>query len=193
MAMNPINGRGAHLSDVSWAFNRYDQNHDNRLSDQEIAKGSLELRDWSTRHRSSGNTAEANRSQTLSELLATFLVGGIDQQGLKPDRNGDGQISFDEVSELAQLDHNDGQLDFITSSDFKIGFPRYFQAGGNSVDFNRIATIAGNTGTQTSPPITPGTGSSSVQARIAQLKQLIQLILSVLQNLSGGSRLQQGF
>jgi hypothetical protein len=89
----------------------YDIDGNGKLDRPEIAKASL-------------NLMGQEDPQTAGRMMATFVQGGSDGQGLLPDFNNDNALSYEE---LAQFAGPGGQ---ISSQNFQETFGNRYQPGG---------------------------------------------------------------
>jgi hypothetical protein len=119
------------LTSLQHAFKSADRNGDGKLNRQEIAAASYEVL----------NAPEGRTTKEVNTalLFATFLQGGKDGCGLFPDFDGDQNISFQELKELAT---KGGKEKSIDSADFRAAFPSRFQEGGRDVDIAQLGNIA---------------------------------------------------
>jgi len=154
----------------------YDIDGNGVLDRPELAKASLNLMGQ-----------EDPNAQTAGKLVATFVQGGKDKQGLLPDYNGDKALSSQELTQFA------GGKPTITSDNFKQTFGDRYQPGGSSLDINGLQQI----GQQNLPKYSsnnPQTFSNSLGtlgAGIApQFLQMISQVMTMLQHYLGGGQQQ---
>jgi hypothetical protein len=103
----------------------YDIDGNGELDRPELAKASLNLMGQ-----------EDPNAQNAGRMLATFVQGGKDKQGLLPDFNNSTGMDSQEFDQFAG---GDGQ---ITTDDFKRNFGARYQEGGNSLDIPGLQDVA---------------------------------------------------
>lgn len=177
------------IGQLQQLFPAFDINRDGQLDRPELAKASLNL---------IGQGDQA--SVTTGSLLATMVQGGVDRQGLFPDFNGSGGVSFNELAQLAAGNGNQGSIE---AADFQAVFGNRFQAGGNSLDINGLqqlavqnipkfqgdgVTTAANSllNTQPFPPLPPLTEpGAGIQGVFQQMMQLMVSMMTLMLSLFG--------
>lgn len=138
------------LNNAVQTFAQYDRNGDQQLTRQELAEAALDLRQ--------------NGQMEEYMLLATFLQGGKDGQGLFPDSNKNGAISLMELEALANGDGNGGN---ISTEDFQKLFPS--KAGkGNQIDDNKLNQLADGTEPANTPQAPTEVTLTRVETLFAQ-------------------------
>ncbi len=159
---------------------RYQRPQDNRSADVNAMLGYLYMADKrgntdakfsDTEIKDAIKTAADRGDKLISEGLGTFLYGGKDKKGLKPDTNNDSFVSAHEIFGLA---NQDGDSSTLSAADFKKAFPNRAKQGGNSFDPYANNTNHGNTGNH------------------GRMQQMLGMLLQFLLQAFGGGSYGQG-
>jgi hypothetical protein len=153
----------------------YDIDGNGVLDRPELAKASLSLM---------GN--ENPNAQNAGRLLATFVQGGKNGQGLLPDYNGDNALSLGELNRFA------GPSGVIGPQNFQQTFGDQYQAGGSNINIPGLQDIASQNSPKfrsTNPAtFTNAVGSLHAGINPTLLGQLYRILSWLQPNFGGGGQ-----